>query len=324
MSGAPALPEGAADLALDPGVLTPDPTLEFHGWTAAAQTAGTAILTWRSHAREAAGVSQAPTADGLGAFRQVVVRIGKGRKATEADLSAAWSHLAPGGRLVLIGHNDVGIATWAKRTAVAIGQPGSVLANRAHSRAVAFTRLPDAEDNALPPPAASLVPLPSGRAVAVAPGVFSGDGLDAGTALLLSCLAEQPTPAGVADVGCGAGHLGIAAAELWPAAHIRLLDADHRAVVCARGNLPTAECHWWDELDLWPAPEVDLALLNPPCHAGTASDVSAARRLFAAVRARRLLVVANRQLPYEADLARLGALRQVADDGRFKVLEMSR
>lgn len=320
MSGAPALPDGATDLALDPGVLGPEPTLEIQGWSAAAATGGTAVLPWRSHARAANGVIQAPHAAGLGLFTQAVVRIGKGRRATETDLAEAWEHLQPGGRLVLVGHNDVGIATWAKRVAKTLGQSGEVLANRAHSRAVAFTRT----DVQLTAPSDNQVPLPSGRAVAVAPGLFSGDGLDSGTALLLSALAEQPTVTSVADVGCGAGHLGVAAAELWPSAQIWLLDADQRAVRCAQRNLPTAAVAWWDELDPWPAPEVDLALLNPPCHAGTANDVGVARRLFAAIRARRLLVVANRQLPYEDDLERLGSLRQVADDGRFKVLEMTR
>jgi 16S rRNA G1207 methylase RsmC len=70
--------------------------------------------------------------------------------------------------------------------------------------------------------------------------------------------------------------------------------------------------------------DAELALLNPPCHAGTSLDLTAARRLFGVIQARRLLVVANRQLAYEADLQRLGDVVRIAEDSRFKVLSVTR
>lgn len=326
MSGAPTPADPADDLLLDDGVLEPVTTVEFHGWSAVARHGGTAVLPWRAHARAAADLSQQPSAEGLAGFRQAVVRIGKGRAATEADLAAAWAALAPDGRLLIAGFNDIGIATWAKRLAERLGAPGTVLANRARGRVVAFTKGAGERwsGGAGSPQAPTVVPLPDGTPLMVAPGVFSGDGLDGGTQALLTVLAEESDATSVADVGCGAGHLGLAAQRLFPTAKVWLLDADARAVACARGNVPGAEALWWDDQDPWPAGEVDLALLNPPCHAGNAVDLGAARRLFAVVRAKRLLVVANRQLAYEDDLAALGTLTVRLDDGRFKVLEITR
>ena len=348
MSGPALRSRTSDDLLLDAGVLQPVPTCEWHGWSSVEAHGGSAILVWRQQARAAAaaGVEHHCQAPLTRTFSQVVVRIGKGRAATEADLAAAWQVLVPGGRLLLVGSNDVGIATWAKRVAAAIGVAGEVLANRAHGRVVAFTRCRTHTSAVLPNPAPSIVPLPDGTPLQVAPGVFSADGLDGGTRLLLQAIAECDLPADfsgkIVDVGCGAGHLGVAAARRWPAAGVTLLDADARAVACARANVQGTPIRvaWWDEDDAWPVvgpvvgsvvgsvvgQEVDaeLALLNPPCHAGTSLDLTAARRLFGVIQARRLLVVANRQLAYEADLQRLGEVVRIAEDSRFKVLSVTR
>ncbi len=327
MSAPAGLPTPSGDLVLDPGVLQAVPTIEFQGFAAVAHTGGLAVLPWRAHAREAhaAGVDCLPVADGRSGFLQAVVRIGKGRTATEVDLAQAWAALSPGGRLLVVGTNDIGITTWSKRLAKRTGTDGEILANRSRGRVVAFTRT--AAELVAPSP--TTVPLPDGTPLLVAPGVFSGDGLDGGTALLLTVLAQEEPAAAIVDVGCGAGHLGLAAARRFPSAQVWLLDADHRAVACAAANAAMiapgqALAQWWDDADPWPVPDADLALLNPPWHAGTAADVSAARRLFMVSAARRLLVVANRHLPYEHDARALGVLRLCADDGRFKVLEITR
>ncbi len=345
MSAPADLPDATTDLVLDPGVLIAASTLEVQGFAAVSRTGGLALLPWRAQARaaQAAGVAFLPAwnqpawhSGGGVDFVQAVVRIGKGRAATEADLAQAWSALSPAGRLLIVGGNDIGITTWAKRVAERTGDAGQLLVNRARGRVVAFAR----NDRVLETPSPTVVPLPDGTPLQVAPGVFSGDGLDGGTALMLEVLAEEahagaPAPRTVVDVGCGAGHLGLAAARQWPNAQVWLLDADHRAVTCAARNALAVEpalpgesvrihVAWWDEQDPWPVPDADLAVLNPPWHAGTAPDVSSARRLFAVSNARRLLVVANRHLPYEQDARALGALRVRADNGRFKVLEITR
>ena len=228
--------------------------------------------------------------------------------------------MLPAGRLLLVGTNDVGISTWVKRVQEAVGSTPELLANRARGRVVSFARTPVVLQ-VLP---AQPVPLPDGTPLAVAPGVFSGDGLDAGTAALLAALAIDSGPyATIADVGCGAGHLACAAARQFPVAQVWMLDADARAVANAQVNVPSATGVWWDDQDPWPTPVVDLALVNPPWHSGTASDPGVGQRLLAAIRARRLLVVANRHLPYERLLVDRGTVRVCSDAEGFKVLEVT-
>jgi 16S rRNA (guanine1207-N2)-methyltransferase len=115
-----------------------------------------------------------------------------------------------------------------------------------------------------------------------------------------------------------------------------LADADHRAVTCARAGAielgldGRCEAAWWDaENDPPPLPGCDLVLLNPPFHSGVPVDLQPARAIFRAVDevlapGGRALVVANRTLPWERDLERLGTLRRLTDRGGYKVLEVAR
>ena len=66
-------------------------------------------------------------------------------------------------------------------------------------------------------------------------GVFSRDGLDRGTELLLDAL---PALSGrVLDLGCGWGAVGVALGKRWPELDIVMTDINSRAVGLARRNL---------------------------------------------------------------------------------------
>jgi len=66
-------------------------------------------------------------------------------------------------------------------------------------------------------------------------GVFSRDGLDRGTEVLLDAL---PALSGrVLDLGCGWGAVGVALGRRWPALDIVMTDINSRAVELARRNL---------------------------------------------------------------------------------------
>jgi len=331
----------ADELPLDPGVLAPTATLEFGGHRAAAHTDGVAILPWRSDwlAAEAAGVRAHPRLADLGEarFEQALVHLQKSRDATWTDLAQAWSRLSPGGRLLLCGGNELGVVSAVKRLGRELDQPLRVLANRRHARVAVFERTASAGPET-PSPGRVDVPTADGeaRAFQTAAGVFSARKLDSGTALMLDTLYRTDvTPKRILDLGCGIGALGLAALLRWPNAEATLLDADVRAIDCATANAAclglSDRCSlaWWEAAEPLPAADFDLVLLNPPFHAGKAVDLDPARTLFERLgeglaKGGLALVVANRTLPYEHDLARIGQLTARAETRGYKVLELRR
>ena len=103
-------------------------------------------------------------------------------------------------------------------------------------------------------------------------GVFSREGLDRGTELLLEAIVVGPCES-ILDLGCGYGPIGIVAARLSGGGHVILTDVNERAVALARANiaangLRNAEVRIGDIY----APVEDMAfdhiLCNPPIRAG--------------------------------------------------------
>ncbi|HWU75656.1 MAG TPA: class I SAM-dependent methyltransferase [Rhodanobacter sp.] len=168
------------------------------------------------------------------------------------------------------------------------------------------------------------------------PGLFAWDRVDRASALL-----AQHLPANLcgraADLGAGYGYLSTQLIARCPRiSSIDLYEAEVRALEPARLNLARAqrECgrevavalHWHD-VTSGLLQRYDVIVSNPPFHQGRA-DLPALGRAFitsaadALVPDGRLLLVANRHLPYEEILgARFRNVRPlVAQDG-FKVIE---
>ena len=164
------------------------------------------------------------------------------------------------------------------------------------------------------------------------PGLFAWDRIDPASDLLASHLPADLAGRG-ADLGAGWGFLatqvlarnaGVAALDLY--------EADARALDCARTNLaPFADAaigfHWHDVATGLSA-QYDFIVSNPPFHAQGRADRPELGRAFIhsaaqALRPRgRLFLVANRHLPYEADLgATFASVRVLAQAGGFKVFE---
>ncbi len=159
------------------------------------------------------------------------------------------------------------------------------------------------------------------------PGVFAWDRIDPGSALLAQVL--PPLKGAGIDLGCGYGALATVVLRAPGVTALRLVDLDRRAVEAARRNVedPRATFDWADVRTLGEDGELDFAVTNPPFHDGGAED----RRLGQAFirKAAGLLkkggvlwLVANRHLPYEAELdAAFKRVRMVADAGGYKVFE---
>jgi 16S rRNA (guanine1207-N2)-methyltransferase len=66
-------------------------------------------------------------------------------------------------------------------------------------------------------------------------GVFSREGVDKGTALLLNALPDLS--GNVLDLGCGCGAVGISAASANPGAYVTMADINERAVELSQKNV---------------------------------------------------------------------------------------
>jgi 16S rRNA (guanine1207-N2)-methyltransferase len=110
---------------------------------------------------------------------------------------------------------------------------------------------------------------------------------------------------------------------------LRLIDLDRRAVEAARRNVEDARAsfEWADVRTLEAAGELDFIVSNPPFHDGGAED----RRLGQAFirkaaemlkKGGTLWLVANRHLPYEAELkAAFRRVTPLSDGGGYKLFE---
>jgi 16S rRNA (guanine1207-N2)-methyltransferase len=164
-----------------------------------------------------------------------------------------------------------------------------------------------------------------------APGVFSADGIDPASALLVASLPAK-LGARVADLGAGWGYLSSQILTRSEVSTLHLVEADHVALGCARQNVMDARAQFhWADARTWRAPDqVDTVVMNPPFHTGRKSEPELGQAFIAAaanmlVGAGHLWMVANRHLPYETLLAeQFTAVHEVAGDNRFKVLHAQR
>lgn len=101
-------------------------------------------------------------------------------------------------------------------------------------------------------------------------GVFSKDGLDEGTALLLATVLGG-LAGDVCDLGCGWGPVGVIVAAAKPECRVVMTDINHRAVELARHNLKQnqaqAQVVCGNGLEQVRG-QFDWILLNPPIRAG--------------------------------------------------------
>ncbi len=254
-------------------------------------------------------------------------------------LHDAMRLLRPGGRVLLAGGNHEGAKSAARMLERLFGH-AKLLEQHSSHRLVMATRpavpsdVPDDLQTPFTDPGAfrEIPVVVRGHAFTMftRPGVFSWDHLDEATEILAGLLDVEPH-ARVLDIGCGAGVLGAVAAKLAPAGAVCLLDADDEAVRCATRTLAgagitNARILLSDVAGAVLTEQFDVVVANPPFHVGKQTDLDVPRQFiidaFDVLKpGGRLLLVANRTLPYEAMLSeQFGAYRSVYDGRRFKVL----
>lgn len=178
-------------------------------------------------------------------------------------------------------------------------------------------------------------PVADGRFVS-RPGVFAWDRIDIASALLAEHF-PRDLAGRAADLGAGFGYLSVEL--LTRCAGITALDlyeAEGRALELARRNLAPLEAratlgfHWHDVTAGLPR-SYDVIVSNPPFHTHARADRPDIGKRFIVAAAQalnpggRLLLVANRHLPYESVLTgSFGSVRTLAQAHGFKIVEAVR
>lgn len=267
-----------------------------------------------------------------GSWPLVMILPGKSRDKTLAWFAKAERLLEPGGTLLVAMPNTAGAGRFEKELAKATGEISSLQKHKCRAFHAVKSEAWDArlfdEWRSLGEPREI-----SGTGYTTEAGVFSADHIDPGSLLLTQYLPAN-LHGQIADLGAGWGFLTDAVMKRCPnVKRVDLYEADARSLACARVNLAAHEreigFHWHDVTK--GLPEIyDAIIMNPPFHTGQATDVGlghAFLRVAAASlkRGGKLLLVANRQLPYEAELTALGMPpRKLAEDPTYKILSAER
>ncbi|MFC5571038.1 class I SAM-dependent methyltransferase [Lysobacter yangpyeongensis] len=258
------------------------------------------------------------------------------RDEARALYARAIARTAPGGRVLACVRNDEGAKSGEADLARLAGPLGQLSKNKC--RAFWTAPLHGAIDPALFAQWRELDaprPIADGRFLS-RPGVFAWDRIDAASALLAAHLPTDLRGA-AADLGAGYGYLSSELLARCPGiVSLDLYEAEHRALDLARLNLASQAARiaigWhWHDVTVGLDRRYDVIVSNPPFHAQGRADRPDIGRRFIAVAAAalhaggRLWLVANRHLPYEAELARhFAQVRTVAQDQGFKVFEAIR
>ena len=259
----------------------------------------------------------------------VMLLPGKSRDETFALFARAYDLLETGGILVAAMPNTAGAARFEKELAKAAGAIGSLQKHKCR----AFHAVKNDDWNVATLAewrAAGERKLVSGTDLVAEAGVFSPDHIDSASALLAKHLPGN-LRGKVADLGAGWGFLSHEIASRFSSVErLDLFEADARALDCAKQNLAAfpevARFHWHDVAAGLGEVGYDAIVMNPPFHTGQNTDVGLGKAFIhtaaaALKRGGRLFLVANRQLPYEAELTAAGfAWRKPAEDATFKVL----
>lgn len=269
----------------------------------------------------------------------ILMVIPKGRYLSRALLAAAHAVLRPGAVLLLAGPSKQGAKSVIADARSLFGN-AEVLGYKKHQRIARCVRAEQSgptpewarEPGVAPGTFGEWNVRVDGRELIIAtrPGVFSWNGLDDGTALLLEHLEIEPGQT-VWDVGCGAGAIGLNLAQRG-AGHVCMTDIDLLALSCARRNAEVndladrttiAACDGLDE----PHGPVDLIVTNPAFHKGRDQETDMAETIAAHAKRSltdggRLVVVANSFLNY-GQLMQHGGLtvRTLVETSRFKIWE---
>jgi 16S rRNA (guanine1207-N2)-methyltransferase len=276
-------------------------------------------------ALEAQGHEVAPRAKDEN-YDLALVLLGRHRGENEARLAEAVDRVNPGGLIVAAGSKTEGADSCRKRLEKLLPPQGHL--SKFHGTVFWLERPSGGLSAEFGPAGQSLVE----RRFLTAPGMFSHGRIDPASRLLAENLPDDITGA-AADFCAGWGFLAATLAERAPSlSGLDLYEADFESLEAAKQNLePIApsldkKFFWLDLVAETVERRYDFVVMNPPFHQGRAADPAIGQGMVRAAAAAlkpggRLMMVANRGLPYETALAAsFKTSGETCRDERYKVL----
>lgn len=261
-----------------------------------------------------------PVAQELTKVTVAIVVVPRAKALARAMVADACAHAD---FVVVDGQKTDGVDSVFKECRKRLGAVPSI--TKGHGRIFWFAATDKFKDWTAPPPTKGA------HGYFTAAGVFSDGAIDAGSALLAAALPAK-LPARMADLGAGWGYLAAPVLECSGVQSLDLIEAEALSVACAKLNVtdPRVTFHWGDATQFQAKPAFDGIVMNPPFHAGRASDpalgrtfIQSAARLLAPHG--KLWMVANRHLPYEATLSEcFRNVDMIGGNGAFKVFHANR
>lgn len=252
-----------------------------------------------------------PAADG-GAYDVVLLLAPHylGNERVRTDIATAHRALRPAGALFLQAHRRQGGETFVRYADERFGNVELLAIRGGHRlyRAIRGPEPPASASDEGEPETVVLQETVRGLTISLETqaGVFSRRRFDTASRLLAETMEIGPADE-VADLGCGAGLLGIVAARLAPQGVIVLLDNRVQTVALAKRNLrrndvANATVQLSDGLRAVGRRTFDVIVSNPPLHEGGVYRTTPAERFVAGAAAHlrlrgQLFVVGPRTLP---------------------------
>lgn len=289
-----------------------------------------------------------------GSWPCIMILPGKSRDETLYWFSLGYDLLEPGGTLLVSMPNTTGAARFEKELS---GVAGNVTSIQKHKCRAFFTIKSPTWDTVLLNEWRTVgqVKTISETHFRTEAGIFSSGHIDPGSQLLASHIPAS-LRGRAADLGAGWGYLSDCLLRRCPKiTSLDLYEADARALECAEHNLSSfvrgiagsddplslqsSPCMAGEERDVrfhWHdvtqgiSEKYDVIIMNPPFHTGQSTDIDLGKAFLrtaahALHRGGKLFLVANRQLPYEAELTALGMpARKLAEDSTYKILTADR